>query len=224
LLSGQVAGEEGQKKLVQPVLLRRVLGPMLVEQQQGECKGVAHGCSFLLIARQAQAWRKGALAYVRWRTLSRMYGGAQTCSHGVAITRRMRKAISARGADLVVVVCIAPAKSCAQSRVMLARVRPRGIFEVLTAAAWAEALGYPPEELNGTSLRDLMRLEKPAATDIVAALLDEEVQPLEVSLRCKGERRKRFSLHRRFDTYEEAVFLVADELAEERVEPCTAYA
>ena len=115
----------------------------------------------------------------------------------------------------MVVVCIRPAKSCAESRVMLARVRPMGIFELLTAAAWAQALGYPPEELNGTSLRDLMRLEKPAATDIVTALLDEEEQPLEVSLRCKDERRKRFSLHRRFDTYEEAVFLVADELAEE---------
>lgn len=147
-----------------------------------------------------------------------MYAPAQTYPGRSRYNPTVTNAISARGADLVVVVCIRPAKSCAESRVMLARVRPRGIFELLTAAAWAQALGYPPEELNGTSLRDLMRLEKPAATDIVTALLDEEEQPLEVSLRCKDERRKRFSLHRRFDTYEEAVFLVADELAEERTE------
>ena len=153
-----------------------------------------------------------------------MYGAAQTCPPGSRYNPTVTNGVSANRADLVVVVCIRPAKSCAQSRVMLARVRPIGIFEVLTAAAWAQALGYPPEELNGTSLRDLMRLEKPTAMDIVAALLDEGVQPLEVTLRCKDERRKRFSLHRRFDAYEEAVFVVADELAEERVEPCTAYA
>lgn len=116
-------------------------------------------------------------------------------------------------ADLVVVVCIRPPKSCAQSGVMLARVRPNGTFELLTAAAWARVLGYPPEELNGTSLRALMRLERPAVKNIVAALLDQrELQrPLEVSLRCKNERRKRFRLYRRFDTYEEAVFVVAEE-------------
>lgn len=152
-----------------------------------------------------------------------MYGGAQTCRRSSRYKPTVTNAIRATGADLVV-VCIRPANGSAQSGLMLARVRPRGTFEVLTAAAWALALGYPPEELNGASLRDLMQLEKPAATDIVTALLDEEDQPLEVSVRCKDERRKRFSLHRRFDAYGEAVFLVADELAEARVEPCTAHA
>jgi PAS domain-containing protein len=131
---------------------------------------------------------------------------------------------SGRQAELVVVVSISARESWAQSGIMLARVRARGVFEVLTAGAWARALGYPPEELNGTSLRDLMRLEKPAATDIVAALRDDEEQPLEVSLRCKDERRKRFRLHRRFDTYEESMFVVADELADSPIEPCPAYA
>ena len=32
---------------------------------------------------------------------------------------------------------------------MLARVRPSGIFELLSAAAWARALGYAPDELSG---------------------------------------------------------------------------
>jgi PAS domain-containing protein len=96
---------------------------------------------------------------------------------------------------------------------MLARVRPGGIFELLTTAAWARALGYPPDELCGKSLRDLMQLEKPAAGEVVAALLDEEdVQPLDVTLRCKDEGRKRFRLHRRFDPYDEALFVLVDEL------------
>lgn len=108
---------------------------------------------------------------------------------------------------------------------MLARARPTGIFELLTAEAWARALGYPPAELSGTSLRGLMRLEKPAARDVVAALLREsEVEPLEVTLRCKNERRKRYRLYRRFDAYEEAVFVVADELVEECLEASAAYA
>ncbi len=109
---------------------------------------------------------------------------------------------------------------------MLARVRPTGTFELLSAAAWARVLGYPPEELNGTSLRDLMQLEKPFAEEIVAALLDEsDVQaPLEVTLRCKNERRKRVRLYRRFDDYEKAVFVLAEEFVEERVEAGPAYA
>lgn len=147
-----------------------------------------------------------------------MYGGAQTVAPGGRYKAKVSNGTLVREADLVVVVCIKPAKSCAQSRVMLARVRPTGIFELLTAEAWARALGYPPDQLNGRSLRGLMRLEKPAAQDVVAALLGEsEAEPLEVTLQCKNERRKRYRLYRGFDAYEEAMFVVADELVEERV-------
>jgi len=103
---------------------------------------------------------------------------------------------------------------------MLARVRRSGKFELLTAAAWAHALGYLPDELNGRSLCELMQLETSAAREVVSALLDEEdVQALEVTLRCKDERRKCFRLYRRFDPYVQAVFIVADEVSEERPEP-----
>lgn len=101
---------------------------------------------------------------------------------------------------------------------MLARTHRGGIFELLTAEAWARALGYAPAALNGKSLRDLMRLEQPPAKDVVGALLGaSEAQTLEVSLRCINNRRKRFTLYRRFDAYEDAVFVVADELVEERL-------
>jgi PAS domain-containing protein len=127
-------------------------------------------------------------------------------------------------ADLILVLSVGPGKTCAQSKVMLARVRRNGKFELLTAAAWARALGYLPDELSGKSLRELMQPERRAAGEVVAALLDEEdVQPLEVTLRCKDERRKCFRFYRRFDPYEQAVFVVADEVAEERLEPARAY-
>jgi PAS domain-containing protein len=106
---------------------------------------------------------------------------------------------------------------------MVARVRKSGMFELLTAAAWARALGYLPEELSGKSLRELMQPETRAAGELVAALLDEEdVQPIELTLRCKDERRKSFRLYRRFDPYEQAVFVVADDVSEERLEPARA--
>jgi hypothetical protein len=126
--------------------------------------------------------------------------------------------------DLMLVLCANPGKTFGESRVMLARVRPSGVFELLTAAAWAAALGYAPDELSGKSLGDLMQLAKPGARGMVAALFDDvDERPLDVSLRCKDERRKSFRLHRRFDAYEQALFVVADELLQERAAPRRAY-
>lgn len=129
-------------------------------------------------------------------------------------------------ADLVLVLSASPGKTCEQSDLMMARVRPNGIFELLSAAAWARTLGYAPGELSGKSLRELMRLEKPAAGQLVAALLNNKNpdQPLEITLRCKDERRKPFRLHRRFDPYQDTIYVVADELPEDRFDPSRAYA
>jgi hypothetical protein len=128
-------------------------------------------------------------------------------------------------ADLVLVLCASPGKTCTESEVMMARVRPSGIFEVLSAAAWARSLGYAPDELSGKSLRELMQLEKRAAHQVVAALLDKkDAQPVDVTLRCKDEQRKSFRFHRRFDAYQDAMYVVADELPEDRPAPLRAYA
>lgn len=117
-------------------------------------------------------------------------------------------------ADLLVVLCIHPGRTCAESEVMMARLRPGGIFELLTAGAWARTLGYPLAELSGKSLRELMALETPAAAAVVSALLDTAAgaEPLDVALRCKDQRRKYFRFHRRFDPYGPSIFVVADEL------------
>jgi hypothetical protein len=114
--------------------------------------------------------------------------------------------------DLILVLCASPGRTCAKSGLMLARVRPSGLFELLSADAWAHALGYRPEELSGKPLRELVH-EKAATRELVAALLDEgDTQPLDVALRCKDERRKCFRLHRRFDPYNRTVTLLAEEL------------
>lgn len=119
-------------------------------------------------------------------------------------------------ADLVLRIHLG--KTFAESAVMLACVRRSGSFELLTPAPWTRALGYLPQELSGKSLRELMQLEQRAAGEVVAALLDEEdARPLEVMLRCKDERRKCFRFYRRFDPYEQAVFVVADEVPEGRI-------
>ena len=62
-----------------------------------------------------------------------------------------------------------------------------------------------------------MSVERRAADEVVDMLLDEKnVQsPLEVTLRCKDERRKYFRFHRRFDPYGDAIYVIADEVAED---------
>ena len=116
-------------------------------------------------------------------------------------------------ADLQLVPCLNPGRTCAHSPLLMARLVPGGKCELLSPAAWARALGYRPEELYGKHLRDLMPLEPRATSEIVADLLDPHADaPLDVPLRCKDDRRKHFRFYRRFDDRAEAIFLVADEL------------
>ena len=122
-------------------------------------------------------------------------------------------------ADLMVVVCASPGKTCLHTQLMLARIPAGGAFELLNAGAWADALGYPLGEISGTFLHELMPVERPTTSELVAALLGEaESPPLDVTLWCKDRRRKRFRFHRRRDPYDGATFVLADELLEERRE------
>jgi PAS domain-containing protein len=123
--------------------------------------------------------------------------------------------------DLKLTLHAKPSGTLAQSGIMMARLRPGGIFELLSAGAWARALGYPPEELSGKSLGELMPLDKPAAGAVVAALLDTSAQgPLDVTLCCKDERRKFFRFHRRFDSYAQSIFVIVDELPPRPLRAC----
>ena len=143
-----------------------------------------------------------AVAYVRHRT-----DAAGDSAYG----SRMRLS-----RDLILVPSASPGTTCEASEVMMARVRPGGIFELLSAAAWARTLGYALDELRGKSLCGLMPPGKRAADEVMDVLLDEKnvLSLLEVTLRCKDERRKYFRFHRLFDPYGDAIYVIADEVAE----------
>jgi len=126
--------------------------------------------------------------------------------------------------DLILVPSASPGKTCETTEVMMARVQPTGVFELLSPAAWAHALGYALDELSGKSLCELMPVEKLAAGEVVAALMNKkDIQSLPVTLRCKDERRKCFRFHRRFDPYQDTIYVVADEVSEDLAEPLSAY-
>lgn len=110
-------------------------------------------------------------------------------------------------AQLMLMLCVRASRGGSQSDVMLAQLSPSGTIELLNAAAWSRALGYVPEELSGKSPHQLMALEHAERFDPSA------LEPFDVSLRYKDEGRKRLRLHRRFDPYEQAVFLIAEELS-----------
>jgi len=139
-----------------------------------------------------------------------MYDTAQTVPPTLSYRSPMMRLLR----DLILVPCASPGKTCETTEVMMARVRPTGIFELLSPAAWAHGLGYTLHELSGKSLSELMPVEKPAAGELVAALLDKKgFQSLRVTLCCKDQRRKSFRLHRRFDPYQDAMYVVADEVS-----------
>lgn len=115
----------------------------------------------------------------------------------------------ARYADMVLGLSISPGRTAAPSSVMLARILPSGVFQLLTAA-WAQALDYAPHDLIGKAVRDVMQLD--STREIGTALLDAgDDRPLDVTLQCKDGRHKRFRLYRRFDAYDGAVFVLAVE-------------
>jgi hypothetical protein len=139
-----------------------------------------------------------------------MYDTAQTVPPTPAYRCPMMRLLR----DLILVPCASPGKTCETTEVMMARVKPTGIFELLSAGAWAHTLGYALDELSGKSLSELMPVEKLVAGEVVAALLDKkDVASLRVTLRCKDQRRKSFRFHRRFDPYQDAMYVVADEVS-----------
>jgi hypothetical protein len=114
-------------------------------------------------------------------------------------------------ADLTLAVRASPGETYAWSQLLLARATFNGTLELLTAA-WERALGYRPEEFKGKTLWQLMGSNESAGTGAVAAILDEHnMDPINLTVRCRDGSAKRFRLHRRFDEYLRAVFIVAEE-------------
>jgi len=93
---------------------------------------------------------------------------------------------------------------------LLARVSRRGRFELLSAA-WERVLGYGRAELQGLSLFMLIHLPPSCARRLVRVLLDErDACPLVFSLATKSGTRVSLQWYRRFDAYDEQVFIAGD--------------
>ena len=113
-------------------------------------------------------------------------------------------------ADFTLAVRVGTGNLYEWSDVPLARASRDGLFELLTAG-WEKVLGYGRDEFSGKTLRQLMPPgEAPAGT--VAAILDHRnMEPVDLTLRCRNGKPKRLRLHRRFDEYGDKMFIVAEE-------------
>lgn len=116
-----------------------------------------------------------------------------------------------RPVDFTLAVHVSPGDTYEWSKVLLARANFNGTLELLTAA-WQAALGYGRHEFKGKTLGQLMGSSKTAAADAVAAILDERnMDPVDLTVRCRGGEAKRLRLHRRLDAYAHKMFIVAEE-------------
>jgi hypothetical protein len=112
--------------------------------------------------------------------------------------------------DLTLTMRISPGDTYEWSRVLLARARFDGTLELLTAA-WERLLGYGRYELRGKTLRQMLGTDERTATAVAAILDERSARPVDVLLRCRDGDEKAMRLHRRYDSYEHAMFIVAEE-------------
>ena len=122
----------------------------------------------------------------------------------------MRSLPRAPPGDLALTISPEPGETYKWSQLMIARASREGTLELLSAA-WERTLGYGPQELTRMSLRQLMRASAPITEGTVAAILDEDdPDPVDLTLFTSGDESVRLLLHRRYDPYIGAVFIVAE--------------
>jgi PAS domain-containing protein len=127
----------------------------------------------------------------------------------------------ANPADLRLAVHVNPGDTYEWSNVLLARASADGGLELLTAA-WERVLGYSRHEFTGKTLRQLMEPAEPAVA--VAAILDlDNMDPVELTLRCRNGKAMDLRLHRRFDDNEHKMFIVAEETSVRERADATVY-
>ena len=119
-------------------------------------------------------------------------------------------------ADFTLIVHDSPSDGFELSKVLLATASFEGKLELLTSG-WERALGYGRGELKGKTLGSLLESDLHDAAAVAAAILDRlSARAVDLSLRCRNGARKCFRLHRRYDTHERLVYLVAEEISAER--------
>ena len=116
-----------------------------------------------------------------------------------------------RPADLTLVLHHSHSESYEMSGLLLARASAEGGLQLLTRG-WERALGYGPEELNETTLMQLMEFDPRSTAAAVDAILDErDLRPVSLRLRCGNGLAKGFKLHRHYDRQVQTMYILAEE-------------
>ena len=111
--------------------------------------------------------------------------------------------------DFRLAVYVSPGHTYEWSSVLLARARINGTLEFLTSA-WEKLLGYGRDEFAGKKLSQLTGLGRSTATTAAAIFDRGNPEPVELRVSCRLGRPIRLKLHRRFDSDERTVFIVAE--------------
>jgi PAS domain S-box-containing protein len=113
--------------------------------------------------------------------------------------------------ERVVVLCPRIYPPYVRSDVCLARLDALGRFRLLSPA-WEQTLGFRGEELNGRALVDLLAPQdrRTGAAAVGRLLSPAEADPLTMCLYRKDGGAQFMRLHRRFDPYDGALFILAE--------------
>ena len=115
--------------------------------------------------------------------------------------------------DNIVIACRKPYPAYERLDLLLARFGRTGRFEILSAA-WERVLGYGCAELDGRPLFELIHLPRRSARRLILMVLDEnEACPIAFSLSRKDGKQVPLQWYRRFDAYDERIFIAGDPLA-----------
>jgi PAS domain S-box-containing protein len=131
----------------------------------------------------------------------------------VRAIRRSASLLPLTDLDNIVIARRKPCPAYGGLDLLLARFGRAGSFEILSAA-WERVLGYGRAELDGRPLLGLIQLPRRSAHRLVLMLLDEsEPCPIAFSLTRKDGTEVQLQWYRRFDAYDESVFIAGDPLA-----------
>lgn len=128
-------------------------------------------------------------------------------------------------ADLgnIVIVCRKPYPAYKGLDLLLARFRAAGPFEILSEA-WERVLGYGCAELDGRPLFELIHLPRRSVRGLMLMVLDEsEPCPIVFGLSRKDGTQVHLQWYRRFDAYDERVFIAGEPLARDPLASAPTY-
>ena len=121
------------------------------------------------------------------------------------------RAVSPCPTDFSLVFHDSTSDSYELSKVLLACADFDGRLQLLTSG-WERLLGYQRQELEGKTLVDLLWSDRRHAATTVTAILDPlDMSPVDLRVRCRNGLGRCLRLHRRYDTLEHMMYIVAEE-------------